>query len=90
VRLEGAEFDEAEATVGREGIPEFVDADFGAVGVARAIHQEIAEEEVEEREVVRAAEILGAGAGDLEFVEGFVGGLIDARELASSGPCRRR
>jgi hypothetical protein len=97
VRLEGAEFDEAEAAVRREGIPEFVDADFGAVGVARAIHQEIAEEEVEEREVVRAAEVLGAGAGDLEFVEGFVGRLVDARGLrarahvgAGEGEAERR
>ena len=40
-----AEFDEPEAAVRGEGIPEFIDADLGAVGVAGAIHQEIAEEE---------------------------------------------
>ena len=51
------------------------------MGVAGAIHQEVAEEEVEEGEVLRAAEIFGAGAGDFQFVEGLVGGLVDARGL---------
>src|SRR5437868_6324794 len=81
MRLEGAELDKAEAAIRREGIPEFVDADLGAMGVARAIHQEVAEEEVEEREVLRRAEIFGAGAGDLEFVERLEGGFVDARGL---------
>ena len=79
--LEGAELDEAKAAVGREGIPEFIDADLGAVGVAAAVHQEIAKKEIVEREVLRGAEGLRGGAGNLQFVEGFVGGFVDARGL---------
>ena len=68
VSLEGAELDEAKAAVGRKGIPEFIDADLGAVGVAAAVHQEIAKKEIVEREVLRGAEGLRGGAGNLQFV----------------------
>jgi hypothetical protein len=53
------------------------------VGVARAVHEEVAEEQVEEGEVGRRAKVFGAGAGDLEFVEGLVGGFVDAWGLGA-------
>jgi len=81
VGFEGAKLDEPEPAVRRKRIPKFVDANLGAVSVAAAIHQQIAEKQIVEREVLRGAERLGGGTRDLQFVESFVGGLVDARRL---------
>ncbi len=46
--FKAAEFDEAQAAAGGIGRVEFVDAEFGAVGVAGEIDEEIAEDAIDE------------------------------------------
>ena len=80
--LEAAKFDQpqpARRAIGRE---QFVDADLGAMGIARHIHQQIAEQTVHQP-WARLARIAGGHLRqrDFQFIEAVLAGLIDARGL---------
>ena len=74
--FEAAEFDEAEAAGGAVGGEEFVDAEFGAVGIAADVGEEVAEDAVDKPgwDFAKFGDLV---EGDFEFVEGVVAGLVD-------------
>ena len=79
--FEGAHFQEAEATGGGFGGKEFVDAEFGTMGISGGVDQEIPEDAVDEP----GGDIAFFGnliERDFEFVDLIVSGLIDAGGLA--------
>ena len=80
--LEGAELDEAEAAHGPFRRVELVDADLGAMRVARGVDEQVAEQAVDQPGRDGAAGLRHLGERDLELVEGFVARLVDARRLA--------
>ena len=80
--LEGAEFDEAEAPHRAFRRVELVDADFGPVGIAGRVHQQVAEEAIDQPGLDGAARLRDLSQRDLEFVERFVPGFVDPRRLA--------
>ena len=80
--LEAAQLQQAETAGGAVGGIELVDAEFGAVGVALDVGQDVAQ-----RPVDQPGRRLGPGAGDLlegdlELIERIVARLVDARRLA--------
>ena len=86
--LEGAELDEAQPAGGAVGREQLVDADFGAVGVAGDIDQEIAEQPVDQPRRTRRVLAGHLAERDLAFVQHVLPRLIEAGRLAD-GPMNR-
>ena len=79
--FEAAQFEQAVAARGAVGIEELVDAEFGAVGVAGDVGEDVAEDAVDEpwRDVAAFGHL---AEGEFQFVEDVVARLVDARHLA--------
>ena len=80
--LESPELDQPEPAPLAVGIEQLVDAELGPVGVAGDVHQQVPQEAVDQPGPDPLAQALQLGEGDLELVQGFVAGLVDARRLA--------
>ena len=81
--FERAEFDEAEPPRRAVGRIELVDADFGAMGVAGDVGQQVAEQAIDEPERRRGlARLRQIGERDFEFVELIVARFVEPRRLA--------
>jgi len=81
--FETAEFDETEAAVGGIGRVKFVDAEFGAMGVAGEIDEEVSEDAV--HDPGRGVELRrrwDLAEGDFEFVEIIGAAFVGAGGLA--------
>ena len=68
--------------VGAVGRIELVDADFGAMGVAGDVDEQVAEQPVDEPERRAPRRAAGSGERDLQFVELVVARLVEPRRLA--------
>ena len=82
--LEGAKLDQAEPAHRPVGREQFVDADFGAMGIAGDVDQQIAEQAVDQPRPRRLA-LAGRrhhGGGDVEFIEQVLARLVETRRLA--------
>ena len=78
--LEGAHFQKSQSSAGGFRGVELVDAEFGAMSVARGIRQNVAKNAID-RPRGDAALFRDLLEGDLEFIDLIVAGLVDARGL---------
>ena len=79
-RFNGAKLDEPAAAALGVDVPEFVEADLAAVGVAGGVGVEVAERFAEQRAVVAGGELVEKLVGHLEIVE-RAGALVGPRGL---------
>jgi len=82
--LEAAELDQTEPASGTVGRIELVDAYLGAVGVAAGIDQQIAQQAIDDPGRCGLGGVWRADPvqRDLQFIEGIMARLVDARRLA--------
>ena len=80
--LEAAHFEQAEASRRAVGRIQLVDAEFGAVRVARSVDQQIAQHAVDQPGRDRRAGPRQLAKGQFEFVDRVVARLVHARRLA--------